>query len=233
MKPGNLVHRKSSIPVFGAIVGHAGIVVGPDRIIDCNLGRGRASVGELSFTEFVAGEEFWGERELAGVTDQQRNAVVARAREIASWATEYDDLHNNQKGEWFNEGSPDKYWESDCVGLAEHCYEFASLDIVVNEGIVLTVPEQRDAMTLVHAISAQGRANLFTAWLQGLLGERELWLFHQEFPSDRLEVTLHAKTNYESQTVLQADNTQIIDDNLKNGVITDEEAHLISEILKR
>jgi hypothetical protein len=187
MTPGNLVHRRSSIPIFGAIIGHAGIVVGADRIIDCNTERGRVSVREVSFDDFVSGEEFWGERELPEATSGQKSGIVARARQIASWATEYDDAHNNQKGRVFNQGQPDEYWEADCVGLCEHCYEHVGLDIVSNEGIFLTVPEQRDAMRRVLALSPDGRSQLFASFLEGNLSQRERWIFYQEFPSDLLK----------------------------------------------
>jgi hypothetical protein len=189
MTPGNLVHRRSSFPVFGAIIGHAGIVVGPNRIIDCSTDRGRKAVKEISFAEFEAGETFYGERELPGATQQQKSRIVARAKEIAGWATEYDGAHNNQKGRWFNEGTNDAYWEADCVGLCEHCYEFVGLNIVSDEGVLLTVPEQRDAMRVVSAlrITPEGRAQLFASYLTGTLGEYELRAFYQEFPSDRLQ----------------------------------------------
>jgi hypothetical protein len=187
MTPGNLVHRRASIPVFGSIIGHAGIVVAADRVIDCSVGRGRRAVQEISLQQFINGEEFWGERELPGVTPQQKSRIVARAREILLWPTEYDDAHNNQKGKWFNEGTSNRYWETDCVGLCEHCYEHVGLDIVRKEGTPLTVTSQRDSMRLVSRMTPEGRSQLFASYLNGNLSQYEQSIFHQEFPSDLLE----------------------------------------------
>ncbi len=231
MKPGNLVHRKSSLPVFGAIIGHAGVVVESNRIVDCNVGRGRASVREIPLNEFIAGEEFWGERELPGITGQQRKGIAKRAREIANWVTEYDDLHNNQKGEWFDRGTADEYWEADCVGLAEHCYEHVGADIVGNEGVLLTVPEQRDAMQLVNALTSRGRANLFASWIKGELNELEFWQFHQEFPSDLLENAGLIEISKVPSIDANDRNSQIVRSSVGKNLITEAEADLVDSIL--
>ena len=225
MTPGNLVHRRSSVPVFGAIVGHAAVVVSAKNVIDCSVGRGRTAVREITFEEFKDEEEFWGERELQGATSEQKSKVVARAREIASWATEYDDAHNNQKGKVFNQGQQNEYWEADCVGFCEHCYEHAGLNIVPNEGVILTVPAQRDAMRRVLALSPHARLQLFASFLEGNLSQQDRWVFHQEFPSDLME-PLYREARSRGGSLSK----RLIDAAIENKLLSEPEA---GEVLLR
>ena len=100
------------------------------------------------------------------MTLPNRKKVVNRAREIASWRTKYDGAHNNQKGKWFKKCVKRKwgwawcvkekrdFWESDCVGFAEHCFEYSggnpsrkNFETGVG-GWPLTVREQRDETAL-------------------------------------------------------------------------------------
>ena len=148
---GLLVHRNSD----GVFVGHTGIFIGEDRVIDCTVGRDPRAVGETPFQEWKeGGGECWGiRRDCNHPVDLVR--AVDRAREIASWRTEYDGSHNNQKGAWTRDWfwGP-RYWEADCVGFTEHCYEHAGGnptpdEFEVGAGWPLTPREQRDHMCKV------------------------------------------------------------------------------------
>lgn len=146
------VHRNGDITTV--YVGHAGLSVSSsgDRIIDCTVGRDPQAVKQISLSEWKAGtSDCWGFR-----LDKPRLAdlakTVKRAKTIASWRTRYDDNHLNQKGEWFSgSGGGPRFWEADCVGFVEHCYEHAGGNPTRNTyetgaGWPLTVREQRDGM---------------------------------------------------------------------------------------
>jgi hypothetical protein len=149
---GLLVHRNSS--ASGAWVGHAGIFVSEDEVIDCSTGRDPNAVRKISFTKWRDGNECWGARKDDDHhVDLQK--AVERAHKVNSWRSEYDGSHNNQKGRWFSPwfGGP-KYWEADCVGFTEDCYERAGgdptpSDFETGSGWPLTVREQRDHMKKV------------------------------------------------------------------------------------
>ena len=152
-RTGLLIHRNSSIS--SAFIGHTGILVGENRVIDANVGRGSNAVQEISLAEFRGEYECWGIREDYMHPSIDLQVAIARAREINSWRTEYDGNHLNQKGEWIKGWfcSPE-YWECDCVGLTEHCYEYAGGGPVPAEhesglGWPLTPREQRDHMRRV------------------------------------------------------------------------------------
>ncbi len=149
-KYGLIAHRNSS--ATGAFVGHAGIFIDDGKnLIDCTIDRGHNAVQEISFDKWKDGKKCWGIREDDG-HPVDLNKAVNRAKEIDSWRTEYDGAHNNQKGKWFKGAScAPKYWEADCVGFTEHCYEFAGGNPTPNEletgaGWPLTPREQRDNM---------------------------------------------------------------------------------------
>jgi hypothetical protein len=149
---GLLVHRNSSA---GAVwVGHAGIFVSADEVIDCSTGRDPNAVRKIPFSQWKDGIECWGIRQDDDHPVDLGKAVL-RAQIVSSWRTEYDGAHNNQKGKWFTSWFSDsKYWEADCVGFTEDCYERAGGDPTPSEfeagsGWPLTVREQRDHMRKV------------------------------------------------------------------------------------
>lgn len=152
---GAALHRDGSITSIYA--GHAGLSTDSNgsSIIDCTTGRDPNAVKAITISDFKDGKSCWGYRfdnpAVANLT-----AVVRRAKEIASWRTRYDGNHLNQKGDWFtpNGGGP-QYWEADCVGFTEHCYEHAGGNPTDNsyesgKGWPLSVREQRDAMNKVR-----------------------------------------------------------------------------------
>jgi hypothetical protein len=149
---GLLVHRNSS--ASAAWVGHAGIFVSEDEVIDCSTGRDPKAVRKIPFSQWKDGNECWGIRQDDDHPVDIEKAVL-RAHTVSSWRTEYDGAHNNQKGKWFSPffGGP-KYWEADCVGFTEDCYERAGGDPTPSafeegSGWPLTVREQRDHMRRV------------------------------------------------------------------------------------
>ena len=147
---GLLVHRASTY-----WVGHAGIFVSEDQVIDMTVGRGHDAVKQISFHKWKDGQDCWGirkERENDG-HPVNLNRAVAVAREIASWKTEYDTYHLHQKGKWNKPWScRPKYWEADCVGFTEHTYEKAGGDPIPKneESWPITPRQQRDHMTKVQ-----------------------------------------------------------------------------------
>jgi hypothetical protein len=152
-KFGLIAHRNSL--VTGAFVGHTGIFVDEDSIVHCEPWKGHHAVRKDSFTEWKSGNECWGIREDYKHPKANLRKAVDLALEIESWRTEYDGSHNNQKGKWFKPwfGGP-KFWESDCVGFTEHCYEEAGGNPTPNDfedgsGWPLTPREQRDHMRKV------------------------------------------------------------------------------------
>ena len=151
---GTVVHRNSSWK--SAFVGHVGVSVtgSGGYIIDCTTGRDPKAVSRISFGRWKSGRKFYGFR-----IDCPRRAnlskVVLRAKEIMSWRTEYDGAHNNQKGKWFKGWfCRPRYWEADCVGFAETCYERSGGNPTprrkeAGRGWPLTPREQRDHMCKV------------------------------------------------------------------------------------
>ena len=149
---GLIAHRNSD--ATGVFVGHACICVSDSEVIDCSTSRGSNAVQMITFDDWKADLECWGIREDDDhQVDLQK--AVDRAHEINSWRTEYDGTHDNQKGEWIKGWfCAPKYWEADCVGFTEHCYEYAGGDPTPNDfgngsGWPLTVREQRDHMRKV------------------------------------------------------------------------------------
>ncbi|MBX9953247.1 MAG: hypothetical protein K2Y39_28995 [Candidatus Obscuribacterales bacterium] len=128
-------------------LGHCGIFVGEDEIIDVSVFRGMQAVRKISWSEFKNSHECWGLRTDDGI---DYSVAVNRAYEIASWRTNYDGLHNNQKGKW-KKGwfCGPKFWETDCVGFVEHVYEVGGANPIEVERWPITPREQRDAMKKV------------------------------------------------------------------------------------
>jgi hypothetical protein len=149
---GLVAHRNSS--AAAGWIGHVGVFVAEDTMIHCTTGHDPHAVRRITFADWKAGLECWGIRE-DHLHPVNLAAVVNRALEIASWRTEYDGAHNNQKGKWFKGWfCAPKYWEADCVGFAEHCYEHSGGNPTPNEyesgaGWPLTPREQRDHMRKV------------------------------------------------------------------------------------
>jgi len=150
---GLVVHRNS--PWSAAWIGHAGIMISENTVLHCTTERDPHAVGQDSFEDWRAGYECWGYRRDA-THNVDLEKAISRALEIASWRTEYDGTHNNQKGEWFKGWMcGPEYWEADCVGFTEHCYEYAGGNPTPDEfetgaGWPLTPREQRDHMELVR-----------------------------------------------------------------------------------
>lgn len=150
---GLLVQRNSA--ATGLFVGHCGIFVSEDAVIHCTTDSDPLAVHELSFDNWRHDLECWGIRRDTNLPEGGRATAIARAREIASWRTEYDGNHLNQKGEWFKGWfCSARYWEADCVGFTERVCEDAGGNPTPNEfesgaGWPLTPREQRDAMQLV------------------------------------------------------------------------------------
>jgi len=144
---GLIAHRNSD--ATAAFVGHACISINENEVIDCSTSRGSNAVQIITFNEWKSNLECWGLRSDDDHSVDLQKAVN-RAHEINSWRTEYDANHLNQKGEWIKGWfCTPKYWESDCVGFTEHCYEYAGGDPTPSEfesgaGWPLTVREQRD-----------------------------------------------------------------------------------------
>ncbi|MDE0505214.1 MAG: hypothetical protein OXI86_14145 [Candidatus Poribacteria bacterium] len=146
---GTLVHRDSSW--FN--IGHVGVSIDKDGdcIIDCSTGRDPNAVSMVSFEKWKDRHRFYGFR-----VDHPRRAdlygVVRTAKKISSWRTEYDGNHFNQKGKWFKGWfCRPRYWESDCVGFAETCYEESGGNPTPDHkekglGWPLTPEEQRNFM---------------------------------------------------------------------------------------
>ena len=164
-KYGMLVHRNSKWS--SAWVGHAGIYVGDNQVIHVTTGHDPHACRLDSLSKWKEGNEFWGFRwdKRLSLTAQNREKVVSYAREVAARRTKYDGTHNNQKGKWFRKCVKRKwgwawcikkkkdYWESDCVGFSEHCFEHSGGDPSRNKyesgmGWPLTVREQRDETQL-------------------------------------------------------------------------------------
>lgn len=146
---GLLAHRASKY-----WVGHTCIFISEDQIIDMTTGRGHDAVKQISFQRWKDGRECWGIREERKNDGHYVNLdrAVAVAKEIASWKTEYDTFHLHQKGKWNKPWScRPKYWEADCVGFTEHCYEMAGGDPIPNreESWPILPTQQRDHMTKV------------------------------------------------------------------------------------
>ena len=144
---GLLVQRNSSATALW--IGHCGIFIGEDTLVHCTTGSDPQSVHQIGYDEWRDGLECWGIRKDSNhQVDLDR--AVDRAKEIASWRTEYDGAHNNQKGEWFKGWfCSARYWEADCVGFTERVYEDVGGDPTPDEGSLLYPREQRDAMTRV------------------------------------------------------------------------------------
>lgn len=146
---GLLAFRKMASSALAGL-GHVGVFSGMEEMIDCNSGRDPRAVQAITWGEFSHQTECYGVYKENDSVDLQK--VVARATEISSWRTAYDDNHLNQKGQWFKAWfCRPRYWETDCVGFTEHCYEFAGTNIVPNsDEFPLTPREQRDHMLLVE-----------------------------------------------------------------------------------
>lgn len=163
---GCLVHRNSG---FSALwIGHAGIYIGDNDVVHCTTGHDPYAVHRLSIDAWMTGGgDFWGYRRDDNLPDDRRQTVVDRALEICSWETKYDGAHNNQKGEWFEKCVKRNqigyciryerdYWESDCVGFVEHCFERAGGNPTPDDfesgfGWPLTPREQRDHTEFVSS----------------------------------------------------------------------------------
>lgn len=149
---GLIAHRNSD--AIAAFVGHTCICVSEDYVIDCSTSRGSNAVQMITFDNWKSNFECWGIRSDDDHPVDLKKAVD-RAHEISSWRTEYDANHFNQKGEWIKGWfCTPKYWEADCVGFTEHCYEYAGGNPTPGEfengpGWPLTVREQRDCMRKV------------------------------------------------------------------------------------
>lgn len=146
---GLLAHRDGKLKI-GFRVGHAGIFVSESDLIDVNPDRDPHAVQQVSFAHWKDGYECWGVREDDDHPWMSLQKAVERARKIASWRTEYDGTHNNQKGDWFKGVfCGPRYWEIDCVGFVENCYESAGGDPIPHEGMYITPTQQRDHMRKV------------------------------------------------------------------------------------
>lgn len=165
-KFGCVVHRNTGFSTLW--IGHAGIYIGNGEVVHCTTSHDPRAVHRVSIDEFITGGgAFWGYRRDDNLPDDRHQTVVDIALETCSWNTKYDGAHNNQKGEWFEKcvkRNPIRictryerdYWESDCVGFVEHCFERAGGNPTPNDfesgfGWPLTPREQRDHTVFVSS----------------------------------------------------------------------------------
>jgi hypothetical protein len=148
---GDFFHREDNLTP--GWIGHAGVKLTPKNstqsaIYDFNVGRppGRALQG-INFDQWLSGQPFWGAKRSA-LADLKRVKMMSnRLSWLLSIKTEYDDTHNNQKGETFTDGNGEIYFEADCVGFVEGLHEFTRDELTPRdrEGVILLVQTQRDA----------------------------------------------------------------------------------------
>lgn len=158
--PGDIVQRNSDWKVLW--IGHTGIYGGERQLIDVKGGRGGSSLQmAVPVTEWLKDFAFWGAKRHRsspdGLADEKQQALEARIRYFASWRTEYDANHFNQKGKFVAESwyRDEPFWEFDCVGFVERVMEDIGLNITDDDkesgwGWPLTPREQRDSAHVVH-----------------------------------------------------------------------------------
>lgn len=149
------VHRNSKWTALFS--GHAGVTMNDVSIANVSTERGSQAMWLEDLDGFLAGNEFFGSKRPASAPDglslPEKQELYARIKRLAEFPIEYDAAHNNQKGEFFDEGG---YYEFDCVGFVEHIFESLGYDLTDDSyesgfGWPLTVREQRDDSDAVHA----------------------------------------------------------------------------------